>query len=665
MAKNVHISEIKKVTIPVIAQSEDRGALRCATPQKVLADIADTTRWKNDVTGIAVITDSLLIELERADGTRFNAPGIVAPLPFQSNAKAFVIDWRQVNDGTKLLGGCYKVVVNYDISGITGEYYYGAFRLLPYSFFNAKGTSRIFAVLNDVVRKDGINYKDSGFANSVRFQGSFGKMQPNYDMENLTDGYRVRSKVRNEALRSFELNTDMLTNCITERIEAGVLLKANQIYISEHNVSVHNQYFDFPVILDESKSPEFNYPTGSIYASVNAFFLEKVAIHESKYDGDISGSENITFELPQGLICSGGGYVNIKKQNGDLIASVLAPDDYNVANSPIDIGGNVFSLQATESLNVPIVDSNDVDVVNNLVGGKVVIPSLPCVSPVCDDGFANIKDTDDNVINLLTVPSGDNIPYNVADSEITIATHTFSVLATGSLNVPIVDTDGNTVSTTLVAGEVVVDDLPCSAGGVTRSTAALMKTGQTTSYATGDDGDLQKGRDTDFFTLKEVPVNNDSSATVNTTLNRFTDELGGQNYTNDIVIDWSTFDGVEVLGWSKHDYITLDTWSNFLASALAYSIGSFTSGWYLPNIMQLMSLPWFGSSQKMQYPSPYNNAFDIASNVFWSSTTDTNNISNALYLATNSSRQIIALAKTSTRRALYVRNFTSTGSTLI
>jgi len=124
--------------------------------------------------------------------------------------------------------------------------------------------------------------------------------------------------------------------------------------------------------LDESKSPEFNYPTGSIYASVNAFFLEKVAIHESKYDGDISGSENITFDLPQGLICSGGGYVNIKKQNGNLIASVLAPDDYNVANSPIDIGGNVFSLQATEGLNVSIIDSADVDLDSNIVGSDLV-----------------------------------------------------------------------------------------------------------------------------------------------------------------------------------------------------------------------------------------------------------------------------------------------------
>ena len=47
--------------------------------------------------------------------------------------------------------------------------------------------------------------------------------------------------------------------------------------------------------------------------------------------------------------------------------------------------------------------------------------------------------------------------------------------------------------------------------------ATLMKTGQTTSYRTGDDGDLEAGRATDFFTLAS---NNPFGNT-----NRFTDEL--------------------------------------------------------------------------------------------------------------------------------------------
>ena len=37
------------------------------------------------------------------------------------------------------------------------------------------------------------------------------------------------------------------------------------------------------------------------------------------------------------------------------------------------------------------------------------------------------------------------------------------------------------------------------AAAVSRSTAKLMKTGQTMSYRTGDDGDLESGRNVDFF----------------------------------------------------------------------------------------------------------------------------------------------------------------------
>jgi hypothetical protein len=74
---------------------------------------------------------------------------------------------------------------------------------------------------------------------------------------------------------------------------------------------------------------------------------------------------------------------------------------------------------------------------------------------------------------------------------------------------------------------------------ISRTTAKLMKTGQTTSYRTGDDGNIQAGRATSFSVLAE---NNPFGNT-----NRFTDELGGQTYTNNIMIDWSTFDGKEYL----------------------------------------------------------------------------------------------------------------------
>ena len=64
--------------------------------------------------------------------------------------------------------------------------------------------------------------------------------------------------------------------------------------------------------------------------------------------------------------------------------------------------------------------------------------------------------------------------------------------------------------------------------------ATLIKTGQTVSYRSGDDGTIEAGRLVDFYTL---PNNNPFG-----TAERFSDEFGGSTYANNIVIDWSTYD---------------------------------------------------------------------------------------------------------------------------
>ena len=140
--------------------------------------------------------------------------------------------------------------------------------------------------------------------------------------------------------------------------------------------------------------------------------------------------------------------------------------------------------------------------------------------------------------------------------------------------------------------------------------ATLMKTGQTTSYRTGDDGDLEAGRATDFFTL---PSNNPFGNT-----NRFTDELGGQTYTNNIVIDWSTYNGSNVLGYRRTLNGSNVTWNNAIDSALAVTIGSFTSGWRLPNIFELVNLDNFDNiNVSLKNYAPLN----ISNQIVWSSTT--------------------------------------------
>ena len=192
-------------------------------------------------------------------------------------------------------------------------------------------------------------------------------------------------------------------------------------------------------------------------------------------------------------------------------------------------------------------------------------------------------------------------------------------------------------------------------GGATQIGDLLEQTGQRVSYRTGDDGDLQAGRDVDFTTLKaDKPFGNAS---------RFTDELGGSTYANDIVIDWSTYDGSEVLGYYKQPVNATplsNSWDNLIDACLALSIGTFTSGWRMSNVKESINIADYGSTNVFNY-APFNlsTAYNYAS-----STTLTNSTTQYLYMSLNGGR-IFSNTKTNTNAVgLAVRNFTVTGTTL-
>lgn len=184
------------------------------------------------------------------------------------------------------------------------------------------------------------------------------------------------------------------------------------------------------------------------------------------------------------------------------------------------------------------------------------------------------------------------------------------------------------------------------------TTAKLMKSGQTTSYRTGDDGDIEPGRAVSFSVLS---ANNPFGNT-----NRFTDELGGQTYTNRIRIDWSTYDGSTVLGYYQLASPLLYTWNQSIDWALALSISSFTSGWALPNINQLMNIMNWGLSANLNYAP-----FSLATLSHWTSTTNNNDTTSALIILSNSTNPLLNYAKILTRNTYFaVRTFTVTGTTL-
>ena len=189
-------------------------------------------------------------------------------------------------------------------------------------------------------------------------------------------------------------------------------------------------------------------------------------------------------------------------------------------------------------------------------------------------------------------------------------------------------------------------------GGSAPVGATLMKTGQTTSYRTGDDGDLEAGRATDFFTLA---VNNPFGNT-----NRFTDELGGTTYTNNIVIDWSTYDTVAgtVLGYYR---ITVnsgssDTWNNIIDICLALSIGTFTSGWRLCNVYEYMNAMNMNIGNNALSYSPFNNS--DGGNYHTSTSRD------ASFALNRNGMQVYLNNKVNSDKGIACLTFTVTGTTL-
>lgn len=185
------------------------------------------------------------------------------------------------------------------------------------------------------------------------------------------------------------------------------------------------------------------------------------------------------------------------------------------------------------------------------------------------------------------------------------------------------------------------------------STATLMKTGQTTSYRTGDDGNIQSGRATNFNTLS---TNNPFGNT-----NRFTDELGGQNYVKNIVIDWSTYNGSNVLGWCRTKQGSGTVWNTAIDNALAFSIVGYTSGWKMANVMEYMSISDFSKTivNKFNY-TPFN----ITNGDYWSSNTDANTTANAYYIPNSTTLYIYTVGKTTGIQYLVNRYFTVSGTTL-
>jgi hypothetical protein len=342
-------------------------------------------------------------------------------------------------------------------------------------------------------------------------------------------------------------------------------------------------------------------------------------------------------DLELTLINQDGAPITATFNGTEIVVNQPVAADARVSNSDDSYDVNVASGGDLELPDITISNSDDSYLVTS---PSVVDIELPDITVQNSDLSYNIIEPS---INNITLP----------DEAITINSAAFITKPSKKdQDILLKDVSGTTITPVSLSGNTITI-LDAVVGG----SKGLMpiQTGQTTSYATNDDGDLQRGRLTDFNT---IPYNNPFGNTF-----RFTDELGGQTFTNNIVIDWSTWDGgSSVNGYCFSEYSSqtgTQIWDDWMLNS-PYTCSTF-GDWYLVNFQEMTSLLNMNETYGMDgYPF---NIPATSQNRMLTSTTHSVNTAQALFKSHNLN-YVSTAPKTNVYRAMLVRIFTISGTTL-
>jgi len=276
--------EVGAIKLPEVFVEQNRGLKDCCCKYYVLAS-GDTDSWKNDVTSAWVklsgLGDSYSFRLyKEGQPTTYVCPEYT--FINEPNAYYTTIEWADVlaSDGI----GCYALVVDFEISGITGQFTWGKYDLKEYSIQNALKTARIKAIFNGYQQTDGIDFTASNVVSTHRFFGFIGNRQPNSEIDNIIYENREMKRVIRENLNDYEIITEPSDECIIKPMIDLYLLSENQLFISDYNAHNHSyRYFDVPVIVAES--PSIEYKDYSRKATLTCKVSDKFKTNRTYYNG--------------------------------------------------------------------------------------------------------------------------------------------------------------------------------------------------------------------------------------------------------------------------------------------------------------------------------------------------------------------------------------------
>ena len=172
----------------------------------------------------------------------------------------------------------------------------------------------------------------------------------------------------------------------------------------------------------------------------------------------------------------------------------------------------------------------------------------------------------------------------------------------------------------------------------------LIKTGANVSYNTDDDGQTQNGRLSDFETLDTNNVFGNTD--------RFTDESGGQTYTNGIVLDHSQDNGSSIMVY-KQDLEAAAYFSTSLTNATSKTFAGLST-WYVWNINEFNAI-W---NKQNSWVDKFPSVFNYGSSNIWTSNSRPDNTAFGLYIRAEVTIPIYFLGKLNNLNSVICRRTT-------
>jgi hypothetical protein len=630
-AENRNKVTVKTVKLPKDTINEPRLETGncCDCVWDVFADVNSSDSWKNHVSSRWATGETVTFQLYK-DGILTAFQPTTQDFANDIDSKYCTITWKEVllNDGQ----GCYTLKASIEVAGLSFERTLGVFNLLQFDWFLARKKVMIRSVFNDANMREQINFTNSNVVDCIMFDGDIEEFQPNTEISNLTFSDFSQNKVKRENLTSWTVNVNPSGYCLINRLVNVHLVGENKLFATDYRFdSFDKTILDKPCILSES--PQMT-PLYSSEKQKSTFKIqEKIVNNLTKY-GSVTASGDVNAEqlLYPNTITEGAVSVEAKvyNTNEDLIITeivteadpfitfpdteIVLKDTSGATINTIDVPSGISNNLTAPDAHLRIKKSGGTNIVEiDLLSGSDTVQTI-------SDSVITLKDSGNAIISTTNVQATDSANITAPDATIQINNRTF----------------GNAKSN--------------ETKNFSLTTAKLMATGQTTSYATGDDGNLQQGRS--FTTLLE---NNPFGNT-----NRFTALNGTQTYTNNIVLDWSTWNGQTVLGYYRlingTGTVLTKTWATAISESNALSVSVYTSSWRLVNRNELNNICNMELSIPLNY-APFN--INLVTQI-WSSTT-LKSITNQAYRVSNVNGNINSVDKASTTGTgwLACRNFTN------